>query len=116
MPSIYRKLLPFLVFVLLSCTSFAQTVPRVVANFGIDGDLHADTLKFGGIASPAAAGTDDWFVSNGIGRGLIDTTGAKALYNFFGGGSGPTYNTTFAKGGAFKLYTPVNNNLVISAN
>ena len=63
----------------------AQIQPGCVnANFGVDADFNANQLQFGGLSSPN--GKDDWFKSathSGTGLGVLDTTGAASLYNFF---------------------------------
>ncbi len=69
----------------------------------------------GGI--PFVSGTDDWFIAKngGTGRGIIDTTGAAYWRNYFGTNNTATYNTALIRKSAYKLYTPLNGNLLIGA-
>lgn len=110
----YKALQLSLLLSLSAGTLYSQTIPRRVANTGIDGDLYADTLRFGSIPG-SPAGTDDWFRSGGTGEGIIDTTGAWRLRNFMSGGSTAARNIGFMRKSRYRLYTPVNGNLLIGA-
>src|SRR6185436_18107626 len=90
--------------------------PGVAANFGVDGDVHANILRFGyfhynvapygswtdssGISNQV--GTDDWFKSAsypGPGIGVIDTTGAAAFKAYMAGAGGAVArNRSFKRG------------------
>jgi len=81
------------VYLLLCCSllvfgltpeTFGQVVTQgaaVKANFGIDADVYANRLQYGGLPGPEA-GTDDWFENQtlwpGLGMGVIDQTDAAA--------------------------------------
>ena len=69
-----KTLLPF--FLLLTLTASSQiTTPIIKAGFGVDGELRANFYN-GALQN----GNDDWFLNNtGIGRNVIDTTGAASI-------------------------------------
>jgi hypothetical protein len=69
-----KTLLPF--FLLLTLTASSQiTTPIIKAGFGVDGELRANFYN-GALQN----GNDDWFLNNtGMGRNVIDTTGAAAI-------------------------------------
>lgn len=80
-------------FLLAIFTMFASTIAlgqavgggSVEARFSVDGDLTADTAKFGDVSGTLTKGknSDDWFRYglSGSGIGVIDTTGSS-LYKY----------------------------------
>ncbi len=75
------------IFMVVIFLTFQETKAQIVsgaalkANFGIDADLYANRLQFGGLAGPV--GTDDWFANPslwpGSGLGVIDVTNAAGI-------------------------------------
>ncbi|WP_345270198.1 beta strand repeat-containing protein, partial [Nibrella viscosa] len=96
-------------------SSFAQTTqPTVIANFGVEADLYANFRQAGTFT---AAGTDDWFfrtIYPGVGRNVIDTTGAAALRAFYQN-TANNRNISFTRRMSTPLYTVVNNRLWLDA-
>ena len=85
----------------------------VRANFGIDADVYANRLQFGGLAG--AFGTDDWFVNlsnwNGPGLGVIDVTNATSLKSSIQNNN----NFTFIKRMSVPYNTTIGTNIWIDA-
>ena len=78
----WKLLTTHLLWVLLALSgfqAFAQSTLEgcVNAGFGVDGDLRANLLQFGGMSG--AAGTEDWFGASGSGSYVIDTSGMGAF-------------------------------------
>ncbi|NIM98032.1 MAG: hypothetical protein GTO24_08135, partial [candidate division Zixibacteria bacterium] len=91
------------VFLAWTSTAFGQIGPGVPANFGVEGDLQADTLQFGGLG--VGTGTDDWFdYKPGSGIGVIDTSGGGAYRALIQAG-GAAANITFVRRMAFDQNT-----------
>ncbi|MGB2804748.1 MAG: SprB repeat-containing protein, partial [Candidatus Zixiibacteriota bacterium] len=111
------------IFILVLIFSLGLTVHEGVAqdtlhagvptNFGIEGDIWADMLQFGGLG--AGIGTDDWFDNNpGAGIGVIDTNGGGAYYQLIQDGGSAT-NKLFKKGMAFPKNTVQHGKLLFDA-
>jgi|GEM_PF-4339325 len=78
----------------------------IKADFGIDLDIHANRLQD---LNGTAAGTDDWFAVSaypGAGVGVIDTTGAYALFQFYNNAA--NINKPFSRRMRYKFYARVN--------
>lgn len=70
-----KTLLPFFLLLLTITASAQITTPIIKAGFGVDGELKANFYN-GSLSN----GNDDWFLDNtGVGRNVIDTTGAAAI-------------------------------------
>ena len=85
-----------------------STIPfgGIKADFGIDLDVHANRLQdYNG----TAPGTDDWFsvaAHPGTGVGVIDTTGAYSLFQFYNNAA--NINQPFSRRMRYKFYARVN--------
>jgi hypothetical protein len=108
---------PLLVFALLIAVCnvqlSAQAIPfgGIKANFGIDADVSANRLQ---ATSGTPGGTDDWFRLSGYtgsGIGVIDTTGAAALYTFYNNPA--NINTTFIRRTPYSYYGTANTRLML---
>src|SRR5688572_18039720 len=79
-----KKLLPILLGLFWQVLAYSQPSIQpgcVSGNFGIDADVNANRLQF---ITGTPGGTDDWFkvaAFPGAGIGVIDTTGAAALFD-----------------------------------
>jgi hypothetical protein len=108
---------PLLVFALLIAVCnvqlSAQAIPfgGIKANFGIDADVSANRLQ---ATSGTPGGTDDWFRLSGYtgsGIGVIDTTGAAALYAFYNVAA--NINSTFIRRTPYSYYGTANSRLML---
>jgi len=100
----------------LAPSPLAQITGGVKANFGVEGDLYADTTQFGGFG--AGLGTDDWFdkwTGGGFGGvGVIDTTGGGGFRALIQAG-GAAANVTFVRRMAFPYNSVVNGYFLFDA-
>ncbi|MFN7832855.1 MAG: hypothetical protein ACK5Q2_12810, partial [Bacteroidota bacterium] len=93
--------------------TFGQAIPfgGIKANFGIDADISANRLQ---ATSGTPGGTDDWFklaAYPGSGVGVIDTTGAAALYAFYNVPA--NINNTFIRRTPYSYYGTANSRLML---
>ncbi len=109
-----KRLIP-LILILVGCISSLNaqvTTPIIVANFGIDADLSANSFN-----SAISPGSDDWFNQNPLyttGVGVIDTTGAATITaNYVSDPS--SRNLSFTRSMAYPPYSVVNSKTLIDA-
>lgn len=109
------KSLAMTVLLLALCNAqiSAQAIPfgGIKANFGIDADISANRLQ---ATSGTPGGTDDWFKLPGFagsGVGVIDTTGAAALYTFYNNPANA--NATFIRRTPYSYYGTANTRLML---
>ncbi len=91
----------------------AQAIPfgGIKANFGIDADISANRLQ---ATAGTPGGTDDWFKLPGYagsGIGVIDTTGAAALFTFYNDPA--NINSTFIRRTPYSYYGTANARLML---
>jgi hypothetical protein len=107
----------FVISVLLitfySTQAFGQAITfgGIKANFGIDADISANRLQ---ATAGTPGGTDDWFklaAYPGSGIGVIDTTGAAALYAFYNVAA--NINNTFIRRTPYSYYGTANSRLML---
>ncbi|MFN5365287.1 MAG: SprB repeat-containing protein [Bacteroidota bacterium] len=96
-----------------SSQTFGQAIQfgGIKANFGIDADISANRLQ---ATSGTPGGTDDWFKLSGFtgsGVGVIDTTGAAALYAFYNVPA--NINNTFIRRTPYSYYGTANSRLML---
>ena len=104
-----RFLLSFFLSSGILGSAIAQiTSPQIKANFGVEADLRANFYD-GFVVN----GNDDWF-SNlaGIGKGVIDTTGAAFILKQYAL-KPATRSQPFFRGMAYPQYSVINNRLLI---
>ncbi len=113
--SLVGRSLVMTVLLFASCNVqlFAQAIPfgGIKANFGIDADVSANRLQ---ATSGTPGGTDDWFRLpgyTGSGIGVIDTTGAAALYAFYNVAA--NINNTFIRRTPYSYYGTANSRLML---
>ncbi len=107
-----KTLLQLLTFIILSATGSAQiSAASIKANFGVDADLKANYFNL-----LPLGGNDDWYISgnSGTGIGVIDTTGAAAIYNGYISNAA-SRNTTIIRRMSYPSFSVVNNSLLMDA-
>jgi hypothetical protein len=96
---------------ILSSSCYTQlNVGGLHANFGVDADTRAASMKYGPVSGNNS--TDDWFAPSGnAGRGVLDTSNAA----YFKSQLQSNKNICFTKNMAVPLFSPIKNILWLDA-